>query len=87
MLCLLMVFTFKAFGDYEKQLDRIVSALDPLLDNPPVPLSNKGLSLKDKWTGFKSALALGSSRKLFINSCLVLFSVVFFSYMPIFFVF
>ncbi|XP_059148751.1 pyridine nucleotide-disulfide oxidoreductase domain-containing protein 2-like [Physella acuta] len=53
----------KAFGDYEKQLDRIVSALDPLLDNPPVPISNKGLSLKEKWTGFKSALALGSSLK------------------------
>ncbi|GFR72043.1 pyridine nucleotide-disulfide oxidoreductase domain-containing protein 2 [Elysia marginata] len=52
----------KAFSEYEHQLERIVSAIDPLLDNPAVSLpSVMSSSLKDKWSSLKPVRALMGS--------------------------
>ncbi|GFN80432.1 pyridine nucleotide-disulfide oxidoreductase domain-containing protein 2 [Plakobranchus ocellatus] len=54
----------KAFHEYESQLERIVSAIDPLLDNPSVSLpSVMGSSLRDKWSSIKPVGALVGSVK------------------------
>ncbi|CAL1526693.1 unnamed protein product [Lymnaea stagnalis] len=54
----------KAFCVYEELLDRIVTALDPLLDNPPVSLpSLMGSSLRDKWSSVGPVRALATSLK------------------------
>ncbi|XP_012936360.1 pyridine nucleotide-disulfide oxidoreductase domain-containing protein 2 [Aplysia californica] len=50
------------FVEYEEQLERIVSALDPLLDSPPVSMSAlTGSSLREKWSSLGSVKALLSS--------------------------
>ncbi|KAK3762322.1 hypothetical protein RRG08_006065 [Elysia crispata] len=54
----------KAFSEYEHQLERIVSAIDPLLDNPAVSVpSVMSSSLKDKWSSVKPVRALVGSVK------------------------
>lgn len=54
----------KVFSEYEHQLERIVSAIDPLLDNPAVSLpSIMSSSLKDKWSSLKPVRALMGSVK------------------------
>ena len=48
------MFSFlQAFGLYENQLDRIVSAITRLLDNPPLSLANSGTS---SFENFKQTL-------------------------------
>ncbi|RUS81295.1 hypothetical protein EGW08_010937 [Elysia chlorotica] len=54
----------KAFSEYEHQLERIVSAIDPLLDNPAISLpSVMSASLKDKWSSVRPVRALMGSVK------------------------
>ncbi|XP_046333221.2 pyridine nucleotide-disulfide oxidoreductase domain-containing protein 2-like isoform X1 [Haliotis rufescens] len=49
----------QAFSDYEERMDRIVAAMDPLLDNPPFPLTAfSSASLWDKWNSLPSIIAL-----------------------------
>lgn len=54
---------FQAFPKYEEELERIVSAIDPLMDNPP-PSLNMGASFWEKWSNMAPAKTLMSSGKL-----------------------
>lgn len=49
----------KKFSEYEAELDRIVSALDSLLDNEPAPLTTTGL--KGLWKSRSPIMALAKS--------------------------
>jgi len=52
----------KSFSVYEAQLERIVSAMDPLLDNPPVSLTAvAGGTLGQRLANLRPALALLAS--------------------------
>ncbi|KAH9518498.1 Pyridine nucleotide-disulfide oxidoreductase domain-containing protein 2, partial [Bulinus truncatus] len=56
----------QAYSAYEEQLGRIVSAIEPLLDNSPISLPSLiGSSYKDKWRTLNSVkVLLNSMRKL-----------------------
>ena len=52
----------QVFGDYENMLDRVVSAIGPLLDSPPISLKSLvQSSLKDKWDSLPAVRALFAS--------------------------
>ncbi|XP_055894258.1 pyridine nucleotide-disulfide oxidoreductase domain-containing protein 2-like [Biomphalaria glabrata] len=54
----------KAFSVYEEQLGRIVSAIDTLLDHPPLSLPSLiSSSFKDKWNSLNSVKVLLNSMK------------------------
>ena len=46
------------FSIYETQLERIVHAIDPLLDNPPVSMNALKGSLREKWDNLGPIKAL-----------------------------
>ncbi|XP_041370100.1 pyridine nucleotide-disulfide oxidoreductase domain-containing protein 2-like [Gigantopelta aegis] len=52
----------EAFGEYENMLDRIVTAIEPLLDSPPISFKSfVQSSLKDKWDSLPAVKALLAS--------------------------
>ncbi|XP_067657317.1 pyridine nucleotide-disulfide oxidoreductase domain-containing protein 2-like [Haliotis asinina] len=55
-------FSYKdaqAFSEYEETLERIVTAMDPLLDSPPFPLTAfSSASLQEKWNSLPSIRTL-----------------------------